>query len=68
MTTAVAQQGKLDDYIKIMRDSFIPMVKKQKGFKGAFFFSNRDTGKGISVTLWNTEADATETAKNEALK
>ncbi len=56
--TAIAQQGKLDECNKMIRDSILPGIKKQKGFKGAFFLTNHDTGKGISITLWNTEADS----------
>ncbi len=57
--TAIAQQGKFDECIKVMRDSLLPTAKKQKGFQGAFFLTNHDTGKGIFITLWSTEADRT---------
>jgi heme-degrading monooxygenase HmoA len=40
-----------------MRDSVLPALKKQKGFKGMTFLTNRSTNKGIVIGLWNTEAD-----------
>lgn len=59
VTVAAAQSGKLDELIKVMRDSVLPAAKKQKGFKGSLFLTDRNTGKGISIGLWNTEADMT---------
>ncbi len=59
VSTATAQKGKADECIKIMRDYVLPTAKKQKGFKGALFITNQDTGKGMFITLWNTEADRT---------
>lgn len=57
VTIGTAQPGKVDETIKVMRDSVMPAMKKQKGFKGLFFFTDRNTGKGMSIGLWNTEAD-----------
>jgi len=59
VTISTAQPGKVDENIKVMRDSILPAVKKQKGFKGLFFLTDRATGKGIVIGLWNTEADMT---------
>jgi len=59
VTIATAQPDKVDESIKVMRDSVLPAMKKQKGFKNMFFLTNRNTGKGMSIGLWNTEADMT---------
>jgi hypothetical protein len=59
VTFATAQSGKLDELIKVMRDSVLPAAKKQKGFKGSFFLTDRNIGKCISIGLWNKEADMT---------
>jgi len=57
--------GKIDEAIALYRDSVVPAAKQQKGFKGAFLLSNPDTGKGLSLTLWETETDmATGEANN----
>ena len=54
---ATAQPGKTDEMIKVGRDSILPAAKKQKGFKSWFMLTNRNTGKGIVIGIWNTEAD-----------
>jgi heme-degrading monooxygenase HmoA len=59
VTIATAQPSKVDEIIKIMRDSILPAAKKQKGFKGLFHLTNRNTSKGMVIVLWNTEADMT---------
>lgn len=49
--------GKTDEAITIYRDSVVPVMKQQKGFKGVFMLTDPDTNKGFSITLWETEAD-----------
>jgi len=48
---------KMDDVVNIWRDSVLPVTKQLQGFKGALLLSNRETGRGMSLTLWETEAD-----------
>ena len=57
VVTAQAQPAKMDEIISICRDSVVPAAKEQKGFKGIFLLTNTDTNKGISIALWETEAD-----------
>lgn len=57
VTFATAQPGKIDETVKVMRDSVLPALKKQKGFKNLFFLMNRSMAKGIVIGLWDTEAD-----------
>ncbi len=59
VVTVQIQPGKISDAIGIYRDSVIPAAKQQNGFKGALLLTDRNTGKGISVALWETEADMT---------
>ena len=61
LVTVQIQPGKIDEAISIYRDTVMPAAKQQKGFKGATLLTDRDTGKGVSVTLWETEADMTAT-------
>ena len=49
---------KMDETIKIYEDAVVSAAKLQKGFKGAYLLTDRDTGKGISCTLWDSEEDA----------
>ena len=49
--------GKMDEAIGIFRDSVVPAAEKQKGHKGHYLLTERESGKGISISLWETEAD-----------
>ncbi len=57
--------GKTDDALSIWRDKVAPSLKQAKGFKGAYLVGDRKTGKGVTITLWETQADAD--AMNAAL-
>ena len=50
---------KMDETIGIYLDSVLPFAKQQKGCQGVYMLTDRNTGKGISITLWDTEADMT---------
>jgi heme-degrading monooxygenase HmoA len=53
------QPGKVDEASRIVQDSIVPAMKGQKGFKGQLLLTQKDTGKAISINLWETEADLT---------
>ena len=53
------QQGRLDEAKHIVNESIVPVLKEQKGFKNQFLLTQQDTGKAISINLWETEADLT---------
>jgi heme-degrading monooxygenase HmoA len=48
---------RLDEAIKIFRDSISPASKQQKGNKGGYFLTDHNTGKAVSIAFWETEAD-----------
>ena len=53
------QPGKRDEAIGLYRDSVAPAAKQQRGFKSSLLLTDPSTGKGVSITLWETEADMT---------
>ena len=55
--TVQIQPGKLDEAIRIFRDSVVPAAKQQKGFKSIVLLTDRNTGKGLAIATWETEAD-----------
>lgn len=57
VVTIQVQAGKVEEAVSIYRDSVIPAAKQQKGFKSALLLTDPDTGKGVSITLWESEAD-----------
>ncbi len=53
------QPGRLGEAIKIERDSILRAAKVEKGFKGLYFLTNRETGKGMTISFWDTKDDMT---------
>jgi heme-degrading monooxygenase HmoA len=60
-------QSKIESYdevIKLYAESVIPAAKSQKGYRGILLLSNRETGKGISISFWDSEEDAIANEKS----
>ena len=62
--TSTIKPGKMDEALTVYRDTILPVLKQQKGFKGLYWLTDRKTDKYTVFTLWETEADmlATETS------
>jgi heme-degrading monooxygenase HmoA len=58
VVTIKCQPGKVDEATQIYRESILPEMRQQAGFQGVIALLDRSTDKGISITLWQTEADA----------
>ncbi len=58
--------AKVDEAVKLYKDSVVPAARKQKGFKSTRLLVNRKTGKGASITVWDSEASATATGEASA--
>ena len=58
--------AQVDEGARIYREEVIPAVQGQPGFKGGISLSDRSTGRGISISFWETEDDMrnSETAAN----
>lgn len=54
--------------IRLAREQILPAARLQDGFKGIYLLFDRETGRSLSITLWETEADmkASEEAANRA--
>lgn len=64
VVTVTVHRDKIDECIRIMRESIAPEAKKQKGFHDLLLLTDRATGKSIVFSLWENEADlnASETS------
>ena len=51
------QPGKVDEVLAVFKESVIPAVQQQKGFKNAYMLMDRSANKGLGLSLWETEAD-----------
>ena len=52
MTTFHLEVKKMEEATEIFENSIIPAARMQDGFKNAFFLTNRNAGKFVSVTIW----------------
>jgi heme-degrading monooxygenase HmoA len=57
VVTVQVQPDKSEEAIAIFQNSVIPAAKQQKGFISLMLLTDRSTGKGVTVGLWETEAD-----------
>lgn len=58
VTLVQMKKDKLDEAINLYRESVVPASKSQKGYKDICLLIDRNTGKGISIAIWDTEDDA----------
>jgi len=56
--------NRIDEAIELYRESVLPAAKTQKGFSHAYLLTDRKTGDGISMTFWETQADALANEEN----
>ncbi len=47
--------GKFDEFLSTFDKTVAPDVRKRPGFRGSILLTDRDTGKAISLTLWESE-------------
>jgi heme-degrading monooxygenase HmoA len=66
VTSAQLSPGQIETFISMIRDQVIPRAQNLPGFKGGYWLVDRSTGKGIGVTLFESEEalDATEAQAN----
>jgi heme-degrading monooxygenase HmoA len=58
LTIVQVKVDKIEEVIKLYGDNVVPAAKSQKGYKGILLLTDRKTGKGISISLWESEQDA----------
>lgn len=54
----------IDQVIAWFEQSALPQAESMEGFRGTVLLANRETGEGMTVTLWESRAarDASEAA------
>ena len=57
VTSGQLHPDKIDEATRIYRESITPALKQAKGFKTLLVLADRATGKGLVITLWETEAE-----------
>ncbi len=56
VTTTQAAPESADESLKVVREQVLPQARQIPGFAGVLSLVDRETGKGITVTLWESEA------------
>jgi heme-degrading monooxygenase HmoA len=56
---------KLDEMTKIARDQ-LPTARELPGFRGFYYLIDRDNGKALVISLWETEEDLHQVEANVA--
>lgn len=47
---------RIDDVAQVVRDIVHPGISGEPGYRGYIVLGNRETGKALGVTLWESEA------------
>ena len=55
VTTFSGDPARLDDVISMIKDEVIPTARRVEGFAGGYWLADRETGKVVSVALWESE-------------
>ena len=65
VTTVYGRPELIDKASAIYRDSVIPAARKQKGFLSGTLMVDRETGKGMSITIWESREDMLHNEQNQ---
>lgn len=65
VSTLQGSTDQIDEGIDRIRETTVPVVKEIDGFKGILSLVDRQTGKGLTVTLWESE-EALQASEEEA--
>ncbi len=57
VTTVSVHPDKVAETTRIYNESILPAIKAASGNHGVFLLIDPTSGSGISITLWNTQAD-----------
>jgi quinol monooxygenase YgiN len=57
LITVSIRPDKADEATRIWREEIIPITRALSGWKGAELFTNPQTGEGVAVNFYETEAD-----------
>ncbi len=64
MTVYALRPGKKVEATRIWNESFLPVVSKQKGFKGALWLIAPEVDKAIGIELWDMDVAASAFENN----
>lgn len=58
------ETDRLEEASKLFEEGVIPLCRNQKGFQGAYYLADRDTGSCLLMTLWESKKNMIDTEEN----
>ena len=55
MSTLEGSPGRLDEGVHDIREDVLPQLRQQDGFKGFLALGDRQSGKPVGITFWESE-------------
>jgi quinol monooxygenase YgiN len=55
LLTAQVSPGKMDEFIQLWQNEIIPTYKEQPGWNSARLLVDREAGKAILISVWETQ-------------
>lgn len=66
--TLYPRSDHFDHVLQLLRDSVTLAAQKEPGFNGMLIMNNRQAGKVVGITLWESEAHMRASAEGEYLQ
>ena len=64
LTRVQIRVERIEQALKIYKESIVPTTRTQVGFLGIYLFLNRKTGEAISQSFWRSENDVLASEAN----
>ncbi len=65
VTTVYVRLDLIDKAIDIYRESIIPAARLQNGFQSGTLLVDRESGKALSITIWDSKEDIKANEDNQ---
>ena len=64
VSTFTGTSDQVDEAIRQAREDVMPRLEQLDGYRGAYFLVDRENGKSLAVTRWESE-EAADTLRSE---
>ena len=65
VSTYQGDPGQIDEGLNYARENILPRVQQVDGFEGVYYLVDRESGKALTITLWESE-EALRASEEEA--
>ena len=65
VSTYQGPTDQIDQGVRFAQENIVPRVQEVEGFEGVYFLVDRQSGKSLSITLWESE-EAMRASEEEA--